>query len=471
MQIKVYSGFSKRRNSTKQPTGGTTVTVVLKYPVDKVNPSFDVAATYAGSNYIYVSDWGRYYFVTGVTYLTKDIVTLKCASDPMASAKTDIGSVKAPVEFATSSTNLLVTDSRNRPTFKYDVVTTTILDLTAKTPAFMHSPGRYVCGIVCDQGLKYFVFTESNLDNLCHALFKTSFIQAITNAFFDMKNVLISCIWLPFIPVNSGTEQIITVSGESLLDYNGNVVKAPVVSDRYHEYDGGSVTISYPYDGTYNVDNYLDAPPYTSGSIYLPFVGVVPFDPDIFFNDKTITLKMQIDQYTGDLVYEMHDSSGNMLATYQGNCATQIPVAGQTSNPSGAIPGALAVLGGGAGIAAGIATMNPAAIIGGVGAIAGGSAAGISSMSHHTQVNGNVSSGVGAQLPLVASVTVRTRRPTETAIETAFQTDNGWTYYKDETISNLSGYVKCYGASVSCSLTPGEIDTINGYMNSGFYYE
>lgn len=470
MQIKVYSGFSKRKNSTKQPTGGTTVTVLLKYPVDKVSPSFDVGVAYAGSNYVYVSDWGRYYFVTGVTYQTNAIVTLKCASDPMASAKSNIGAVTAPVEFATSSVNLLLTDPRNRPTFKYDVATTKILDLTASNPKFEHSPGRYVCGIVCDQGIKYFVFTESGLDTLCQGLFNTSFLQALTNNFFDMKNVLVSCIWLPFVPVSSGTSQIITVGGDPI-ESGGVSVAAPVVSNRYHEYDGGSVTISYPYDATYNVDNYLDAPPYTSGSIYLPFVGVVPFDPDIFFNDKTIHLKMQVDQYTGDLVYEMHDSAGNMVATYQGNCATQIPVAGQTSNPSGAIPGALAVLGGGAGIAAGIATMNPAAVIGGVGAIAGGGAAGLASMSHHTQVNGTLSSGVGAQLPLEASVTVRTRRPTETAIESAFQTDNGWTYYKDETISNLSGYVKCSGASVSCPLTPGEIDTINSYMNSGFYYE
>ena len=170
MQIKVYTGFSKRKNSTKQPTGGTTVTVALKYPVDKVSPSFDVAVAHAGSNYVYVSDWGRYYFVTGVTYQTNAIVTLKCASDPMASAKSNIGAVNAPVEFATSSVNLLLTDPRNRPTFKYDVVTTKILDLTAQSPAFAHSPGRYVCGIVCDQGIKYFVFTESGLDTLCEGL-------------------------------------------------------------------------------------------------------------------------------------------------------------------------------------------------------------------------------------------------------------------------------------------------------------
>lgn len=471
MQIKVYSGFSKRKNSTKQPTGGTTVTVLLKYPVDKVSPSFDVAATYAGSNYVYVSDWSRYYFVTGVTYLTNDIVTLKCSSDPMASAKSNIGAVKAPVEFTASSVNLLVTDPRNRPTFKYDVVSTSIMDLTANIPAFSHYPGCYVAGLVCDQGVKYFIFTAATIDNLAHALFKDTFVSAITNAFFDMKNVLISCIWLPFTPPNSGVSQIITVSGEPLTDYNGNTVAAPVVSTRYTTHQSGSKTVSYPYDGTYNVDNYLDAAPYSSGSMYLPFVGVVPFDCDIYFNDKTIQLNLFIDNYTGDMVWEVEDSGGRTVATYQGNCATQIPIAGQTSNPSGAIPGALAVLGGGAGIAAGIAGMNPTALVGGVGAIAAGSGAALGAMSHHTQVNGKISSGVGAQLPLVASVTVRTRKPTETAIESAFQTDNGLTYYKDATISSLSGYVKCSGASVSCPLTPGEIDVINGYMNSGFYYE
>ena len=90
MTIKVYSGFSKRINSTKQQTGGTDISAVLKAPCNIVSPVFEVSASYATYNYVYVASWGRYYYVSDVTYITNDVVQLHCASDPMASGKSEI---------------------------------------------------------------------------------------------------------------------------------------------------------------------------------------------------------------------------------------------------------------------------------------------------------------------------------------------------------------------------------------------
>ena len=483
MTIKVYSGFSKRQNSTKQPTGGTDISVNLKMPTNMLAPVFEVSSIYETYNYVYVAAWGRYYYITDITYVTKDIVQLHCAVDTMASGKSDIGAVSAPVEFSKSSVNLLLTDPRNRPTFKYDQKDTEIIDLTASMPAWMHSPGRYICGIVCDQGLKYFIFDQSGIDRLCQALFKTSFVSAITNSFYDMKNVFVSCIWLPFVPT-AGSNLIISVGSEPLEDNDGNPISAPTVSQRYYSYTSTTKDVGYPNDNVYNVDNYLDAAPYTTGTIYLPFVGVVPFDCDIFFNDKKMAVLLHVDQYTGDMIYEIHDAGGHVISTYQGNCGTQIPIAGQTTNPAGAIPGTLAALGGaavglmtahpaaGAAGAAGVMTHNALAAATGVaGGVIGGASSLINSMQHHTQVNGTLSSGVGSQLDLKVYVTIRTRRPTETNIESAWHDDNGWMSHTDETISTLTGYIRCSEASVGGTLTPAEKATINSFMNSGFYYE
>ena len=38
-------------------------------------------------------------------------------------------------------------------------------------------------------------------------------------------------------------------------------------------------------------------------------------------------------------------------------------------------------------------------------------------------------------------------------------------------LSNLTGYVQCYGASVKVPATSGEITIINDYLNSGIYIE
>ena len=44
-------------------------------------------------------------------------------------------------------------------------------------------------------------------------------------------------------------------------------------------------------------------------------------------------------------------------------------------------------------------------------------------------------------------------------------------YYEVANIGSLSGYVKCYDASVSIPGDGEEQDVVNGYLNSGFYYE
>ena len=68
MNIYVWSNFTKKRNSTLQPTGGTSKTVHLKEQTSIEKPSFILAEPMP--NYNYVQAFGNYYFVT-------DIINLK----------------------------------------------------------------------------------------------------------------------------------------------------------------------------------------------------------------------------------------------------------------------------------------------------------------------------------------------------------------------------------------------------------
>ena len=88
MQISVYSGFSKRINSTKQPTGGTTIDVALKTPCCVMSPTFRISGFDLSWDYI---AWGsRYFYVDDITVETNDIALYHCKIDTMATFRGDI---------------------------------------------------------------------------------------------------------------------------------------------------------------------------------------------------------------------------------------------------------------------------------------------------------------------------------------------------------------------------------------------
>ena len=460
MQIKVYSGFSKRRNSTKQPTGGTTVTVALKYPVDKVSPSFDVAVAYGGSNYVYVSDWGRYYFVTGVTYQTKDIVTLKCASDPMASAKSNIGSTSALIEFCADSNRVTITDPRNKPTERLWYKQSVLLDLTASNPAFS-TGGKYIVAVAGgDGGVTHYIMDTTNLKNFFAEVYSTDFFTQLNNQIYQLSDCIVSCKWVPYTPPQSGAIAAIPV-GDQSISWSGMSVTE--VATRYTDFSDASYNIAFPSDDLGLGTNYLDMAPYSTGTLYLPFVGVVPLDLGVVANSKQIRIQMSIDNYTQDVVYKISvDTGTDYISTYQGNCGTDIPIVARTIDSVGAVSAGLNVIGGAIAMGGGSAT--------GALSVAGGIVQLAEALAVHTEVGGKIGSAISSHIGLKCIGSIFTRIPTEQNL-TAFAASSGMPLYEVDTISNHSGYVQCSGASVSCPLTPGEIDTINGYMNSGFYYE
>ena len=171
MTLKTWTGFSKRINSTKQPTSGSDLAVKLKEGTSITSPTFICSSVGTSVNYVYSSDWGRYYFVTDAIQVTADQIELRCAVDPLASGKTYIGNTKANIERTTSSTNLLVTDPRNAPTFKYLTKYTSLKDLSSNG---FSTSGSYICGFVTDNGLRYYVLDASKLADVCTGIFSSN---------------------------------------------------------------------------------------------------------------------------------------------------------------------------------------------------------------------------------------------------------------------------------------------------------
>ena len=71
MQIIVWDNFTKRKNSTLRPAGGTTVTCVLKEQTSVENPVFILNTPL--TLYTYVGAFGHYYFVSDIVNLDGQI--------------------------------------------------------------------------------------------------------------------------------------------------------------------------------------------------------------------------------------------------------------------------------------------------------------------------------------------------------------------------------------------------------------
>ena len=465
MNIKYWTTFSKRKNSTKQPTGGTTVDVKLKEPCGIDAPVFECVGIPEGVKYI--EAWGRYYYVTDVVHDGPHIL-ISCASDPMATFKTAIGSTYANVEYTSSSTNTDVMDPRNRPTNNVTSKVTTILDLGNYGFSLT---GGYILGIVSNQGFHYYFLDQDMFDTMCNALLDLDSIADINNTFFNVSNCIVSCMWTPYTPDHDDTLSAITIGhGDHITSLDiGNGYK---IDNRTELITPTTSSIAFPTDDLGLDFSYLDVEPYSQGTLYLPFVGLVPLDLDVIAQAKAINFNIAIDQISCEIAYKIMRASGEVIATYQGGFGATVPIASQGSETSAKQSLAPFIALGGAAVAAvGEATGNIAMVT--AGATAGLTAMGLrlKAPTVHTQINGALSSAIASRLGLAVRATVITKTPTETAIDSAFKSATGMPYFKGATISSLSGYVKCNGASVDISGFDSDRDIINEYLNSGFYYE
>ena len=465
MQIKYWTNFSKRKNSTKQPTGGTQASAVLKERTGINSPVFIFQSV--PDSVKYINAFGRYYFVDEVAHDGGQI-EVTCSSDPMSTFKTAIGATYADVEFTSSSTNTDITDPRNRPTNNVSSTVTTLFDLSSYGFSLA---GGYILGVLSNQGFHYYYLTQAMFDTMCNALLDLDTISDINNTFFNVSNCIVSCTWTPYTPDHDASPSIITVG------HGTNITSMDLglgykISQRTELITPTVSSISFPSDAWGYDFSYLDVEPYTQGTLYLPFVGLVPLDLDVIAQSKSIAFNIAIDQVACEIAYKILRSSGEVISTYQGAFGATVPIAAQGSATS--IKQSLAPLieiGGTITAAIGESTGNLPMVIAGTTAALGGFGQKIKAPTIHSQVNGALSSVIASRLGLAVRATVITRQPSELSIDSAFKAVSGMPYFKGATISTLSGYVKCNGASVDISGFDSDRDTINAYMNSGFYYE
>lgn len=482
MQIKLWKNFNKRNNSTKQPADADAVTInaTLKAPTSIENPTFTILGNDTEYNEAYA--FGHYYFIDNIIQNTNGTSDLVCTQDEGATYKANIGSYRGLIDYAAISNNVQITDSRNMPT--QDIVyEQTEFDIFSE----LSETGTFLLGVINNQasvtgGLTYYALDIVNMGYLKGALSTAEVWQQIEMKFNDVTSCLISCIWLP-LNINAlidtghfGNSVVVYIGNVGLNDYEGHIVTGHKLLNRTITITQGEHTLTFPTDNAARPFHqggftYLDKSPYTTGEMYLPFVGTVPIDLDIIAPSRKISIGAVLDIATGDLVYNL-TKNGKIIQTFTGNCATKIPMSSASYDGIGIATGVISTIGGTvAGAVGGFSKGGAAgAAVGGIASFALGAAATSKSAEIHASLNGAISSAVGASLGLKPQVTIWTYAPTQPNLD-AWRAEMGLPYYMVNTVSSCPGYVQTHNASISLPSLGNDRDAVNSFMNSGFYYE
>lgn len=116
--IILYTNTSPRNYLNKAITELSTISGVLKEETSIVNPT--IIIEYAGipeeANYLYIAEFGRYYYIEDTTSVKNGIIEITCASDPLMSFNSSIKNCSGIIRRAQSAShyNMLLDDGSFR---------------------------------------------------------------------------------------------------------------------------------------------------------------------------------------------------------------------------------------------------------------------------------------------------------------------------------------------------------------------
>ena len=461
MTITVYKNFSKRKNSTKQPTGGTSVTCTLKESTSVEKPTFVLSGNDFTINY--VKAFGHYYFVEDIRSVRNGLIEISCSMDVLATHKSDIQSYTAFVERSASNYNVYLADPL--VTMYNDENIDTIV--TSGLSVF-NSVGIFVISCLSEKGsgsgfTTYYIIDVPNLKLLadyCNNAWNSASVDFgdwIQSTFLKTSESIIDCIWVPFnisnIP-SSGSYENVTLGIDDITTVSAyRITGNSVVSD--------SISASIPH--TYN--DFRKGAPYSICRMMIPGYGMVDINPLDFASD-IVHLSFDIDWATGDVACYIKNNDGKTIGSYTYNVAVPCPVGKTGANVSGTVSGVLST---GAAIAGAIAAPAGAATAAaGIGATASGINTLATAVSPTNSVHGAKGGRALAETGLDVIITTIEK---VTSDPDDLLSTHGRPWMGDGALSGFSGYVQCSNASVPISGMGSEKDELNGYLNSGFYIE
>lgn len=479
MQITVYTSFSKRKNSTKQPTGGTNVSnVELKKPTSIHEPTFVLGAItgVTMTNITYVKAFGNYYFVTNISVTPHDYYEISCSEDPMASNKSAILASTQYVLYSASAYNDQLTDPRiqlfpNVTGYAYSA-----------TVPFLDESGFYVVTVinydsnnVNTSGVTTsYLLTLSSLRELAAYINVdlvnmldpgTNYIEALRSILSGPMEYLVSIRFIPFDlqtvadELNLGTVDVYL--GPSQAAHSGTPVQGYLLQDD----SVISVTDQLELSALFSAD-FRCSPTFLKLHAYIPGFGQVDLDPVAC--KFGFMINSYIDVLTGDvttLLYGFpttYNTDPLLQTSYNYNIGVMFPMAQYSSDAGSVVSG----IGGAVSLAERIA--------GGTASVAGtvmGAAMSANTIAQGLKPSGSMKGSIAGKSFIKEKFLRLEVEQSYTQNLDIMAATHGRPLMQEVTLSTLSGFCQCANASVDLNCMESDRDYVNSCLNSGFYIE
>lgn len=296
---------------------------------------------------------------------------------------------------------------------------------TVEYPDVSYIPNSYT---------KYWI-TPDELVKLKEFLFKKTFLDNVSRLWENPAEYIVDLAYYPLRPdtlnMTGAQEQIIV--GNINSEVTGLIF--PDSGNRFH------------YMGAYHVEpyynSYLDYEPYTSISIYLPYIGVRSLDSSRItghtinvgytfdFNTRQVTAHLGLDgEGFGDL--------GNALDSFTGSFGVAFPLSGSQANQVAlnVLQSTTQLISSAGAIAGGVATGNAAAVYGG--AVNAGSTL-LGGQAIRPESLGTLTPTAGLYAPQIPYLIIN--RPI-TALPSSWATDMGYSAGYSGKVSSFTGYLE-----------------------------
>lgn len=453
MKIHVWSGFSKRHNSTKQPTGGTEIDVRLKDNCSVESPIFILSSPVP--DYNYCQAFGHYYYVTDIVNVNAGMCEMSCTEDYMATYKTDIGNIDAFIEYDTSS-NTELPDTRlacvSTPSVSVNTGTVnSFFDISGTiivTATGQNSTDSYIIPTNLVNKLIPDIHTQIN-NNMPTptGIFDQDFIPTMTAVLYQLIGAgrigenLRDVRWVPF-NFASGSYNTNIYAGVYNTGVNGE--KLSLGATRLLT-DTNYINIPWQFS------DWRNSEPYTQVYCRLPFIGLVNFPASSLKGQTRLAFFSSIDKLSGDISIEVRAGS-LVIGSYGASLGVNVPIGSSGLNLTQIVTS----------LVSGVGHALRGDVAGEVNALAG-------MFAPLTQTVGGVGSASGGGLGTQGEIYTVCHAPniTPSSISNVMGTPS----FSVKRINTLSGYIKCNSASVECAGRAGSRENINMMLNGGFFYE
>lgn len=469
MNLTIWVNFSKRRNSTKRPSGGDGVyDVKLKEDTSYMRPRFITNATNIEATYAKWAD--RYYYITDIIFLSNDLRELVCELDVLATFRTEIGNYTTLISRSSADQNYDIVDS----IYPAKTIPITKRVQIANPGVFTtdFAQGTFLIGTSGKHGFRVYVMNMQQANSAMESLFPqnsqtlnqwvdSTFNTATMGGSASATQFITFYRWLP---LKYTTIAALTNSANEFWVGPWNMVDGVVLSGPVHYVSGNinygifNTSVTFPArddNGSRGKWEYLA--PFAQYSIYAPPFGLIPIDAAYLVSaSREISFDLMVEFLSGNATlrtyYSLGQSGPKMQGVYTHNLSCDLRQAGGSIN---------------------------------IGGILGGAASAVAAYFKEDYV------GMGASIANAAAATI----PSTSAVggggtgPTADMGENWYAYAtyfdpidenKDELgrplaevkqISSIPGYVQTADAKIEI---PGHIDEmveVNNQLNSGIFYE